>query len=739
MRIKIGCRAALASTLAFIPILSWANDDPPQDIAAATTSATTPEVDTIVVTGSRNDAYTVDDSNAATKLPLSLRETPQSVTVITRQRLDDQNLQSLRDVLDQTPGVYSYQYDTERVLFTSRGFVIDNLLYDGVPATTNFNTDSIEDALDTALYDRIEIVRGATGLTTGAGSPAASVNLVRKHADSRTLATQLEFTQGSWNDSRVDADVSTPLTADGSVRARVVGAYQYRESYQDLYRNEKKVFYGVIDADLSPRARLSVGYDYQKNMPQGNTWGSFPLYFSDGTPAHWSRSVTTSTDWAFWDRRFETAFGELRYQFDGGWALRSTLSWRRYDEANKLFYVYGYPDPETGVIPSDPENGYGGYSYAGRARIIQRAIDVYASGPFTLFGRKHELVAGYNGSVVGNNSTEAYPVGTEGGSLPLPDPVDLFDWDGSYPEPAYDPASRVADQTTRQNGLYLATRFNIIDPLKLIAGARYATWKIDSYYAYDAVPDNRYDYKKTIPYAGLVYDVTKQFSLFTSYTEIFKPQNAVNANGHYLDPINGRSYEVGIKGEHFGGRLNTALTLFRTLQDNVAAPLFDEHGETVKLPNGSDVSQAVDGTVSRGIEFEVSGELREGWNASFGWSRYLIEDADDNAVRLFVPGNMVRLYTTWTPSGLKALTVGGGIDWQSDSRTQVGSPNGSAIVGQNDVTLLNLMARYRFTPNVSLQINGNNLLDKKYFVLDEYDNTYYGKPINGSVSLRVSF
>ena len=70
----------------------------------------------------------MDDSASATKLPLSLRETPQSVTVVTRERLDDQNLQSLRDVLDDTPGVYSYAYDTERVLFTSRGFIIDNLL-----------------------------------------------------------------------------------------------------------------------------------------------------------------------------------------------------------------------------------------------------------------------------------------------------------------------------------------------------------------------------------------------------------------------------------------------------------------------------------------------------------------------------------------------------------------------------------------------------------------------------------
>ncbi|TDU28711.1 outer membrane receptor for ferric coprogen and ferric-rhodotorulic acid [Panacagrimonas perspica] len=730
---KAACLAAAICTLAFLPNLSGAADDPAPVATTAATSDATTDVDTIVVTGNE-ESYTVEDSAAATRLGLSLRETPQSVTVMTRQRLDDQNLQSLRDVLDQTPGVYSYQYDTERVLFTSRGFVVDNLLYDGVPVATNFSTDSIEDALDTALYERIEIVRGATGLTTGAGSPAASVNLVRKHADSRTRAMQFEFTQGSWDDRRVDADISTPLTADGSVRARVVGAYQYRESYQDLYRSEKWLFYGVVDADLTSRARLSVGYDNQENTPQSNTWGSFPLFFSDGSQANWSRSVTTSTDWAFWNRRFETAFSELRYQFDGDWALRSTLSWRRNQEHNRLFYVYGYPDPETGIIDtSDADAGYGAYAYSDRAKIIQRALDVYASGPFALFGQQHELVVGYNGSRTANNSVAFEPDD-------LTDPVNLFDWDGSYPEPTFDAGSRLSDIDTKQSGIYVATRIRLAESLKLIAGVRHATWKIDSYYLYDTPADSRYDYEKTIPYAGLIYDISTDYSLFTSYTEIFKPQNNKNESGQYLDPIDGRSYEVGIKGEHFGGRLNSALTLFRTQQDNVAAAVLDEDGATIKLPDGSDVSRPIDGTVSRGFEFEFAGELRDGWNASLGWTRYLIDDADDDAIRTFVPRTLVRLYTTWTPPGaLKRLTVGGGVDWQSESSTQVGAPGGGATLRQGAVTLVKLLARWQFTPDIALQLNGNNLLDDKYYVLDEFDNTYYGPPANGSVSLRVSF
>src|SRR5262245_40513078 len=163
--------------------------------ATACADASEPtEIQKVQVTGRRmaTDGYTVDATSAATPLALSLRDTPQSVTVITRERLDDQNLVSLRDVLDDTPGIYSYAWDTERVIFTARGFDVDNLLYDGIPAVTNFSTDSVDDTIDTAAYDRIEIVRGATGLMSGTGSPAASVNLVRKHATATEFAAEFD-------------------------------------------------------------------------------------------------------------------------------------------------------------------------------------------------------------------------------------------------------------------------------------------------------------------------------------------------------------------------------------------------------------------------------------------------------------------------------------------------------------------------------------------------------------------
>jgi outer membrane receptor for ferric coprogen and ferric-rhodotorulic acid len=723
-----GIRAALivlGSTFAFS---ATAQTDP----AAAPTPATDGQheaavLDVVDVAAPRTEGYTVTESSSATKLDLSPRETPQSMTIVTRERLDDQNLTSMRQVLDNTPGIYSNAYDTERVLFYSRGFLVDTLMYDGVLAVPNFNTGSIDETLDTAPYERIEIVRGATGLMTGAGNPAASVNLVRKHADSKEPAISLDLTAGSWHNLRAVVDASTPLNPDGSVRGRFVAVAEDTESYQALYEKQKYVLYGIVDADLTPDTRVSLGFDYQDNRPTSNTWGSFPLFLSDGTLQDWPTSVTTATDWTYWNRKTTTVFGELDHTFDGGWTLRSILSSRTYKEDLELFYVYGFPDPATGL-------GLDPYAYKSQGKIVENELDVYASGPFQLAGRKHDLIGGFTISHSKNTGTESSPVGT------LPPTGNFFEWDGSYPRPEFGPSTPSTDIKTNQGGIYAAARFSLADPLHFIAGVRYAWWKVDSFYVYDTPVNSQYDFTETVPYAGLVWDFLPQYSAFASYTGIFKPQNDRDINGHYLDPVDGRSFELGVKGEHFDRQLNTGITVFETLQNNVAEPVVDSGGNPVLLPDGSAATEGADGIRSRGVEIEIAGRLTSELQASFGWTYYQIRDAQDQRARTFIPSTLVRMFATWEPRRMvEDLTLGAGVNWQSATSTDVASPSGPTTLNQGNVTLVSVMARYQFTPDVSVQFNGNNLLDKKYYVLDQYDNTYYGAPANYSVTMRVTY
>jgi outer membrane receptor for ferric coprogen and ferric-rhodotorulic acid len=196
--------------------------------------------------------------------------------------------------------------------------------------------------------------------------------------------------------------------------------------------------------------------------------------------------------------------------------------------------------------------------------------------------------------------------------------------------------------------------------------------------------------------------------------------------------------ELGTKAEYLEGRLNAGLTLFETRQNNVAAPVYDPlTGDAILLPDGSSASEAIDGTRTRGFELEASGRIGEDWKLDLGWSRYDIEDADGASVRTFVPRTLIRTFATWKP--FERLSFGAGANWQSESHTQVGTPNGGVILRQDSFVELGLMARYDVTDQLTVQLNGRNLLDEKYFVLDEYDNSYFGAPANYSASFTWSF
>ena len=225
---------------------------------------------TLVVEGAASDEssqqsdYSVPVTQAGTKMTLTARDIPQSVSIISKQRMQDQQLQSLGDVLKNTTGITEKVADLDRSTFYARGFMIDNYMVDDIPTVFEENWNLGDAASDTAIYDRIEVVRGATGLMSGAGNPSASVNMVRKHADSREFVGDVSASYGSWDKQRYVLDLSAPLTDSGNVRGRVVAGYQDRNSYIDHYGADKKFIYGVVDADLTDATTLSVGYEYQE-------------------------------------------------------------------------------------------------------------------------------------------------------------------------------------------------------------------------------------------------------------------------------------------------------------------------------------------------------------------------------------------------------------------------------------------------------------------------------------------
>ena len=659
--------------------------------------------------------YTVRETAAATGLRLSPRETPQSVSVVTRQQIEDQNLTTLGESFKSVTGIVTSTSDVDRTDIHSRGFFVDTYQYDGIPVSTKndfFGTSNF----DPILYDRIEVVRGATGLMTGAGNPGASVNLVRKRASSKVFTGALGVGVGSWDHHRATVDLSTPLNENGSVRARVSGMMEERDSYLDRYHTRNRAMLFTAEADLTANTTVRIGFEHQAKRPTEVTWGGLPMLYSDGSPADWSRHFSIGAYWTNWNTTSDTVYAGIDHEFANGWTLTANASRLDSKYNSKLLYLLGQPDRVTG-------EGLGAFANRSRQEFDQNSGSLQASGPFELFGRRHEAVIGLVGSSSRHRAGNYPPLETS--------PIgNIFAWDGSYPEPTWGEFYSLPTEVTRQTALYGAVRLSLSDSLKLIVGGRQTRWKRDN--GADSMRHNEFT-----PYAGLVYDFNEVYSGYVSYTDIFQPQSYRDANGGFLDPVVGKSYETGVKADYFEGRLTTALSIFRIEQDNVA----ERDGENF-VPGTSEFAyRGAKGLTSEGFELQASGELTPGWQLSAGFSRALVRNPDGSRYTPYRPQNLAHLFTTYVVPGTSGkLTVGGGVQWRSavyiDQTTSSGV---KARREQGSVTIANLMASYRFTPNLSAQLNVNNLFDKKYFNLTGDGQGFYGSPTKAMLTVKYAF
>ena len=682
-----------------------------------------PGEDEILVTGT----YTLPNRiDTATGLGLTVRETPQSVSIVTAQRILDQNLISIADVITNGVGVSANEVDDVRNNFYARGFEIRNYQVDGVPTAWTLAGGAGETIADVSIYERVEIVRGATGLLSGAGDPSASVNLVRKHADSREWTGYVNASVGSWNTWRLSGDVGGALTADGRIRVRAVGRYEEGESNVDLYKNQKFVLYGVVDADITDDTLLRAGISHQEGRPDAPTWGALPSFYSDGSFAVWPRSKTPAAPWTFWNSVNQNIFATLSHDFGSGWSVTGNYNRIKNAQSTEILYLSGLVDKATGDIQY-------GYPYKDKGKSIQNSFDAQIKGRLNLFGRDHELVLGALNSVQKRDDT------TYSALVFLPGTDFVENGGTGYPYPGFATTGDLAvTERVEQTGYYGALRLNLSDQFKLIGGGRLSSYKQRG--VSFGASSNYGDDNVFIPYVGALYDIAPNHRLYASFTKIFQPQNAQDINFRQLDPLDGKAYEVGLKSAFFNEALQTSIALFRIEQDNLAVLL-----GTVTPPGGlpQNYYRAANDTVSQGFEIEATGQPLKGWNVNIGYSHFKIEDENGDPINTDQPRNLFKLFTTYDlPGVLSGITVGGGINYRSKAYSEGANPvtNAAFRFQQDGYTLVSLMARYAVTENLQLQANIENLFDKTYYSqIGFYSQYRYGAPRNFSVSANYRF
>jgi outer membrane receptor for ferric coprogen and ferric-rhodotorulic acid len=542
-------------------------------------------------------SYTTRSASTATKLDLTLRETPQSISVVPRTLMDDFSLNNVNDVLAGVTGVNVERVEPDRTYFSVRGFEVSNFQIDGIGLP--FATGDQIGNLDTALYDRVEVLRGANGLMSSTGNPSATVNFVRKRPTAE-FAASAALSFGSWNTRRLDADVSGALNEAGTVRGRFTAAAQKGDSYLDRYSLEKHLFSGIVDIDLAAGSTLTLGHSEQHNRPNGVMWGALPMFYSDGTPTNYPTSANSAPSWTYWDSDDTQTFAELNQRLGGEWRAKAVLTRRVLESDSELFFVIGQPDATTGAGLTSWPSKYG-------SKETQWIADASVTGPFTLGGRRHELVFGANWG-----KSENALRSTDDGSGALTE-SDMLN--GNAPRPAFDTGiTGSADFDNRRTTLYAVSRINVTDALKLVTGAN-VTRSSSSGLQYLVSHD--YRSTKATPYVGATLALDGHHSLYASYGGIYNPQYQLDESGKVLDPIKGSNTELGVKGEWMDGRLNGSFAVFRVKQDNLA--------EADRFVAGiGTVYRSVDAT-STGFELDVGGRLASGWELNGGYTQMRIE------------------------------------------------------------------------------------------------------------------
>ena len=653
--------------------------------------------------------YTIQNSKSASKLNLAIKETPQTVNAVTNQQMQDFNLTNARDILATAPGVNVSSQETNRTTYRARGFDISNFQIDGsnMPLTGSDYQNSDVDAL---LYDHIEIVKGSNGLTSSTGNPSATVNYIRKRPTAETQ-TNAAVSYGSWDNIRAEVDVSGSLDQDQKVRARVMAAQEAGNSYLDNYEQEKTIAGVILDADLTDQTLLSVGYNYQKDRPNGNNWGALPMLNANGEILSYTTHYNPMPDWVHWDVERQNAFIELKHQFNDDWSLNSSYNYNQQKENGALMYFIGVPDSEG--------KGVSEYPSLFDESNKNHNLDLNLTGKYPLLGRTHDLMLGANWT---KNKVEQQSYYIDGKTISIDDWYDYQQ--GEYPEFIYDTESLAnkANYTQEQKRAYAATRLHFNDQFKVLVGANYtdASSRGQNY-------GNSTDYSdsRVLPYAGLTYEFNPTYTAYASYSTIFKPTALLGLDKKTLDPMEGESYEIGLKAGWFDDQLIASAAVFSNEFNQF--PIY-EKWDQANLYSQQDIK-------SKGFELNLAGEIYEGLNISAGYVQQDMEDkATGLATRTFVPERTFNLMTAYTVPPIPQLKVGANLTWQDDTKQSLGSE-----LKQDSYALLDLMASYEINPNISVQANIKNVTNEKYLNTIEYGQSYYGAPTNYNLAVRFKY
>ena len=672
--------------------------------------------------------YTIPTSSAATGIRLTQRETPQSLSVVTEKQMDDQGLDTLQDVLKQTPGVFHSKMGNNvsgHSEFISRSQAIDSISVDGAPKFL-YDSKAIRrgtNNLDSALYEQVVVVRGASGLSNGGmGEPGGTVALERKKPTAKP-AVSVEVGVGSWKHYRFVLDANHPLNADNTLRGRAILVSDHGGDYLPNTSRHNHTFYGILSYDLTPQTHWRFGTEIHRFRNTGSSPFSYLTVAGDPEnnqpfkPFAASPRSNSSAKWAYGKENSAEIFTSINHEFENGWTLNGNYS-----------HTYGKSDAVAGMAgPFVINPDYSAQFVAERdqAKYTDQDFSLNLDGDYPLWGRKHEFNVGI--SYQYNKETPSYYKENEDGIVP-----DLRLFDGNFTKPSI-PYLRDGFAHMKNLSVYGSTRFKLTDRLALIGGGRFVDWQYRYSSDRNNFADSRHKNKVFIPYLGASYDLNDNLTAYTSYTTIFRPQvRYLDRNGKPLEPQRGKTYELGLKASWFGGRLNASAAAFMNKRDHLGVV-------AGKFANGKKYYRAADNTTTKGVELSVGGRLSDKWllNASYAYSK--LKNDSGNVVNPSYPAHLFKLFTAYDVTD--RLNLGANVNWQSGTNAydeyQPFTVAGKEALTQRPYATLDLTAHYKIGKSTRIGLDFENVFNKRYRPMP--DIHIYGTPRSLTATLKHTF
>jgi len=692
----LGCAATFS--LCFSAGLTAQAEDAPDDVKRQ---------DTIYVYGT-STGYNEDTSRGATKTDTPIIEIPQAMTVITGDLMRDQAVSGVGEALRFVPGVTVAQGEGHR----------DAPVLRGNTTTADFFVDGVRDDLqyyrDVYNTDRIEVLKGPSGLVFGRGTGGGVINRVTKQADGERVRA-LTATVGSYGYARASADLGGEIAADANARLNLV--YEDAESYRELVENER---YGVAPSvafNLSDKTTVRLSAEHfvdervtDRGVPSLN-----------GRPYDLSvKSFYGNPDLSPSEVTVSALTGVIEHEISDSLTLRSTLLYGDYDKFYQNLFAASPVNLAAGTVQIAAYN-----SLTTRENLISQT-DLVWEGEFA--GVEHTLLAGIEAG-----RQESYNLRIEG---QFPAAGGLERLTVSLADRGQD-ATAVFGRVSRNNfndlGLfaaYVQDQIKLTDQFQIIAGARFDRFdfEFDNNIGADASRTDEF----VSPRLGVIYAPVPTVSLYASWAQSYLPQSgeqfsALTPAQADFDPEEFENTEVGVKWQPSDELLVTA-ALFRLDRTNTLAP-----GPTA----GTTVLTGAQR--SEGLELSLQGELLEGWDvaAAYAWQTAEITETTSAAPAgreaALVPEHSATVWNKFRATG--RIDLGLGVIWQDDRFASI-----SNAVVLPSYTRVDAAAYYQLTDDLALQLNLENLTGETYAVSSHNDNNItLGAPLTAKVTLSARF